>query len=353
MKIIKRTQGCCQTLSCCETSSNISLPVHLQTTAITVRTALTAKERLEHFLIRWGIGRMQYRVTPGLYSVGTPDRESPVLVTANYKLSFDKLRCSLTGLSAWIMVLDTKGINVWCAAGKGTFGTKELVRQIQLRCLRDLVSHRQLVLPQLAAPGVAAHEVKQMTGFHVIYGPVQARDLPVFLANDFHADERMRKISFSLKDRLVLVPMEFIPGLKYAPFFLIWLALLYLMGGAGAYESIKQQALLFLTALLGGTILFQILMPWLPTRSFALGGGLIGLVLITALSLIWHSSWLLAIAHVLLFAPITAFLALNFTGSTTFTSLSGVQKEMRYAVPIFLGSLLCGLILTILESIKV
>ena len=57
--------------------------------------------------------------------------ESPVLVSANYKLSFDCLRSELTGFNAWMLVLDTRGVNVWCSAGKGTFGTNEIVGRVQ------------------------------------------------------------------------------------------------------------------------------------------------------------------------------------------------------------------------------
>ena len=70
---------------------------------------------------------MHFRVEPGLYALGDPSTSSPVLVTANYKMSFDRLRSSLPGRDTWILVLDTKGINVWCAAGKGSIGTDELV----------------------------------------------------------------------------------------------------------------------------------------------------------------------------------------------------------------------------------
>ena len=79
----------------------------------------------------WAIGRSRYAVAPGLYALGAPDPWSPVFVTANYKLSFDRLRTAAPGLNAWILVLDTRGINVWCAAGKGTFGTDEVVRRIE------------------------------------------------------------------------------------------------------------------------------------------------------------------------------------------------------------------------------
>src|SRR3972149_4985176 len=78
-----------------------------------VTTQLTMGERLGAWKVRWGIGRDRYRIDPGLYKVGSPDENSPVLVTANYKLTFDMVRKELTGLDAWILVLVTKGINVW------------------------------------------------------------------------------------------------------------------------------------------------------------------------------------------------------------------------------------------------
>ena len=108
---------------------------------------------------------MRYRVDPGLYAVGAPDAASPVFVSANYGLSFNVLRRALAGITGWILVLDTKGINVWCAAGKGTFGTAELIHRIQATRLDTVVTHRNLIVPQLGAPGVSAHEVGKATGF--------------------------------------------------------------------------------------------------------------------------------------------------------------------------------------------
>ena len=88
-----------------------------------VATKLSFQDTLGSWKCRWSIGRMNYMVDPGLYAVGQPDETSPVLVTANYKMTFDRLREQLGGLNLWIVVLDTDGVNVWCAAGKGTFGT--------------------------------------------------------------------------------------------------------------------------------------------------------------------------------------------------------------------------------------
>jgi CO dehydrogenase/acetyl-CoA synthase gamma subunit (corrinoid Fe-S protein) len=118
--------------------------------------------------------RNNYIVEPGMYAVGAPDKSSDVLVSANYKLSFDALRQVLKGLNAWVLVLDTKGINVWCAAGKGTFGTDELVQRISVTKLNRIVDHRRIIVPQLGAPGISGHEVKKASGFKVCYGPVRA-----------------------------------------------------------------------------------------------------------------------------------------------------------------------------------
>ena len=93
--------------------------------------------------------RMDYSVEPGVYAVGMPDEKSDIFVSANYKLSFDTLRKELEGLNAWILVIDTKGINVWCAAGKGTFGTDEIIFRIKSHKLDDLVGHKRIVLPQI------------------------------------------------------------------------------------------------------------------------------------------------------------------------------------------------------------
>ncbi|MBP8685386.1 MAG: hypothetical protein KBH31_00825, partial [Methanomassiliicoccales archaeon] len=137
-----------------------------------MRTTATLgrKEAWDHAKARMGIARMEHRVRPGLYALGEPTRSSPVLVTANYSLSFDALRSSLPGRDAWVLVLDTGGINVWCAAGKGTFGTEELIRAIGATKLSERVDGRTLILPQLGAPGVSAQEVHGATGFKVEYG---------------------------------------------------------------------------------------------------------------------------------------------------------------------------------------
>ncbi|MDP4239714.1 MAG: hypothetical protein Q8904_09645 [Bacteroidota bacterium] len=48
---------------------------------------------------------------------------------------------------------------------------------------------------------------------------------------------------------------------------------------------------------------------------------------------------------------IASFMTMNFTGSSTYTSLSGVQKEMKWAVPLQIGFMAVGSILFIISKL--
>jgi acetyl-CoA decarbonylase/synthase complex subunit gamma len=291
---------------------------------------------------------MDYTIDPGLYALGSPDAASPVLVSANYKLSFDTLRAALPGRNAWILVLDTRGINVWCAAGKGTFGTEELIRRIAASALAEVVSHRVLVVPQLGAPGVAAHTVRKRSGFSVHYGPIAAADLPAYLDDGHRATGAMRIKPFPLRDRAVLIPVEFVAALKPA---LLATAVFFLLGGIGgldgfwvtAWREGGFAALALWAAVVAGAAVHPLLLPWLPGRAFATKGLWLGAaVAVLALLAREHAGtpWeirLGTLAWLLLLPAVTAYLAMNFTGCSTFTSLSGVRREMRWALPLEIG----------------
>jgi hypothetical protein len=305
---------------------------------------------------RWGIGRMSYQVEPGLYALGAPTPESPVLVTANYKMTFDQLRRELGGLDTWLLVLDTFGVNVWCAAGKGTFGTDEVVRRVEATGLARIVSQRTLILPQLGAPGVAAHQVRQATGFRVVYGPVRACDIRAFLAAGCRATPEMRRVTFRLSERSAVVPMELVGGLRVSLAAVV--VLLVLAGvGRGGYslervwsDGIAAVALYFV-GYLAGTVVTPLLLPWIPGRAFALKGASVGGVLALAY-LLWEVKELgsragaLGVGAWLLLLPaVSSFFAMNFTGASPYTSPSGVRSEVRVALPTQALAAAVGLIL--------
>ena len=306
-----------------------------------VGTKLTPRDRRGAWRVRWGIGRETYRVEPGLYAVGSPGAEAPVLVSANYKLSFDSLRAAIDGLSAWLLVVDTRGINVWCAAGKGTFSAAEINRMADKTRLAEVVDHRRLVLPQLSAPGVAAHEVKRGSGFRAVFGPLRAADLPAFLAAGMTATPQMRAASFHLSERLVLTPVELSVALR--PKAVALSAGVLGLAALGRGRPSLRRALaqggpaigVAWLSLLGGGLVTPILLPWLPGRALSAKGATVGAALAAGSVLVLRPrlSGAAAVGVLAGVPAATSYVAMNFTGSTPYTSPSGVQREMRRALP--------------------
>ncbi len=324
-----------------------------------VSASLTRDDCLGILLARLTFNRMDYKVEPGLYALGNPGPGSPVLVTANYKLTFDTVRSSVGSLDAWIMVLDTKGINVWCAAGKGTFGTREMIERIKKTGLAGIVTSRTVMVPQLGAPGVAGHLVQKETGFRVVFGPVRAWALPAFLKNNMQATPEMRKVHFGFFDRFILVPAE-VAFLFPAGLYVI-AAFFFLLGfGNGGYSiplmlhDGRIAAFNLLSAFFAGAVLGPLFLPWLPGRSFAQKGCIAG----AAVSLLLlgfgaiSGRPLVITAWFLLIPAIASFLTMNFTGASTFTSLSGVRREMRIAVPLQAVFFAAGLVFLIISRFR-
>lgn len=322
----------------------------------TVSTTLDLKDYLGAIKVRWGINRNNYSIKPGLYKVGKPNSESDVFVSANYKLSFDTLRKNLASLNAWILVIDTKGVNVWCAAGKKTFGTENIIRSIKSTSLDQIVKHRKIIVPQLGAPGVAAHEVKERSGFRIIYGPVRACDIKPFIEAGYKATPAMRKVNFPIKERAKLIPVDFMYG-KYK--LMIAIGIIFLLAGIDktglSFSRIIEKSAFPVCSILGayiaGIVITPLMLPYTPFRAFALKGAIWGTVSTLVLKQFFHLSTLEFIAMGLISISIASFTAMNFTGSSTYTSLSGVKKEMKWSIPFQIAFIAIGIILFIISKL--
>ncbi|MGM0417610.1 MAG: mercury methylation corrinoid protein HgcA [Thermodesulfobacteriota bacterium] len=307
-----------------------------------VKTSLDKFDLLQTFFVRCGFKRHKYEVSPGLYAAGNPGPESEVLVTANFKLTFDHLRKNLEGLDLWILVLDTNGVNVWCAAGKKTFSTEEIVKKVKTSELENVVNHRRLILPQLGAIGVSAFDVLKKSGFKVIYGPVRAKDIKAFLENSMQADEKMRRVTFNMYERFILTPVELYTGLKPA---LIAAVFLFLISGAGpgifSFENLTERGPVciaaFITGIFSGAVATPVLLPYLPGKAFGLKGIISGFLFYFLIFFLTGASKFSFSANtglLLLTASVSSYFAMNFTGSTPYTSPSGVEKEMKLYIPV-------------------
>ncbi len=321
--------------------------------AIRLETRLRPRDRFGALALRLGIGRDRAAVSPGLYYTGNPGPESPVLVTANYRLTVDALRRELGRVCAWVLVIDTGGINVWCAAGKGSFNARGVASYVSRSDLDRLAPSAPLVLPQLSASGVDAHALAGDTGRRVVFGPVYARDLPRFLESGLRKDESMRAVRFTAAERLALVPVELMhSGLLHLAA-LILSALVALPAGPGFLSRAALTAAYLEGSLLVAIAGFPLLLPILPGRLFSVRGAVLHGVWSAAFFAIAKQGIALhgiaglapfAVPLFLLSGAFASYLALNFTGSSTFTSQRGVEREVKKSVPIMIGSVAAGLL---------
>jgi len=148
-------------------------------------------------LFRW----FPHATGPGLYKVGSPDENSPVVVTANFSLTVDRVRRALSGEDLWLLVANSDGVNVWCAAAGGGFNHNRVIDAVKVSGLADKVKHRELILPALSAMGMDRKAIKEDTGFASRFGPVLAADIPAFLAAGKKKTEDMRRFRFDIKHR--------------------------------------------------------------------------------------------------------------------------------------------------------
>jgi acetyl-CoA decarbonylase/synthase complex subunit gamma len=204
--------------------------------------------------------------------------------------------------------------------------------------------------------------VKKASGFKVIYGPIRAEDLPAFLNRGMKALPEMRRKTFPLRERIVLIPVELVSALKAVLVAVLAMALFSGLLGSGPFlQEALQHGMLALVAMLGavtaGAVLTPLCLPWLPGRPFSVKGLWIGLV---AAAVLLFSRWepssspayrLETWAWVLMVLALTSFLAMSFTGASTYTSLSGVKKEMRWAVPFQIAVGFAGLCLWISSNV--
>ena len=211
---------------------------------------------MSFFKTIWGL---LFRLFPcptrvGLRRVGDPGRASPVLVTCNFHNTVQRLTRLLekAGVDAWLLVADSRGVNVWCAAGGEEFNTHSVVSAVKTSGVADRVDHRRLVLPPLGAPGISTDEVHAQTRWSTSWGPVYAEDLPRYLAGGRRRDESMRRVAYGWRERL-----DTALGSLF-PFYFIG-ALGFLLFGRG----------LLATYLVVGALTFAIFMlasPWLPGK---------------------------------------------------------------------------------------
>ena len=147
----------------------------------------------------------------GLIKIGNPGRNSPVLLTCNYHLTVERVKRAVKGTDVYLLVANSRGDNVWCSATGGHFTNHSVISVIKTSGIEELVSHRNIILPQLAATGIEGKVIQKKAGWKVVWGPVYAKDIPLFIERKFKKSSRMNEVGFPPIQRIEMAVMWAFP----------------------------------------------------------------------------------------------------------------------------------------------
>ena len=294
---------------------------------------LTWRDYIKVFICWFDAFKKTYAIEPGLYYTGERyDRQTPLLVTANYFLSVFLVVRRIRNFNARLLVIDTDGINVWCSAGKEKFSNEEITKQLD-RYDRSLLTDDKrvtLILPKLSLAGVRLRELRK-SHIRPVIGPVYAKDLPGYLSQPPYKDCDEDRVVFGLQSRL----FTWLPGLvqvvsySFGIVFVFWIV-------EQIWKLPVPLGIIAITAILAGA--YPILFPWIPGRRFAVKG--LWLAAFTSLVIcVLTATGKLVFADLpmaLLFTFGTAiFYGLSYTGNSAVSNYSRVRKEIARFLPIY------------------
>ena len=291
-----------------------------------------------------------YDIEPGLYYTGKEyEINSPLLVTCNYHMTVFLLWRILKGRNVRILVIDTKGINVWCSSGKGQFSAGLIINHLAKFAKKDLTENAKLevILPKLSLSGVKLAELRK-AGIIPRIGPIYAQNLPEYLDGDIQdCDDDHYK--FNLRNRLFTLLPSFIQFTKHIALVTVVLFLLHLIFKTGFWWQILPVSLSI-------PIIYITLFPILPSKNFSFKG----IVLFVLQSLFLYflfgpklsefSSYIIAF-HLLFYLGTNIFFGLYYTGNSGVSNYSLVKKEIVTFLPVVFVLYLAALTMLILPGV--
>ena len=125
------------------------------------------------------------QMNPGLYRVGTPAKDAPVLVTVNFSLTFFTLQgyLEVSRVPCFMLIVDTEGLSVLTAVAAGKFNEALVRDSIKKFNVENEVSHKILIIPGYAAP--LSGRIEEATGWKVMVGPRDAAEIGEYLTEEW------------------------------------------------------------------------------------------------------------------------------------------------------------------------
>ena len=274
-------------------------------------------------------------IEPGIYQSGHPNENSPIIITANYEYTYIKVMRSLKGLDAWILCVDSNGINVWCAARGNDFGNTQLLEAVEATGIHNLTQKKTLILPQLSAGGVAIPQLPKNSEkfpFKIVYGPIWSKDIPQYVK------ERPTRKPDSMKLAKFTISHRMRAGITHTTFLLRKIFLLPLIIIAVLLLALNWSNKLwwigeiFIWIILTNTIIAFLFPLSNFSRKFIIKGiffGVINIIILGGISWTLHKSIFFILWNLCFYFWIAFFSSMSFSGYTMSTSPREIQSEYQ------------------------
>jgi acetyl-CoA decarbonylase/synthase complex subunit gamma len=121
-------------------------------------------------------------VTQGIYEIGSPDENSPVLITTNFSLTYFIVSGEIEGsrVPSWLLIMDTEGLSVMTAWAAGKFVGDAVGMFVKKSGIEEKVAHKKIIIPGYAA-AIAGDMEEELPEWEILVGPRDASLLPKFL----------------------------------------------------------------------------------------------------------------------------------------------------------------------------
>ncbi|MFZ0451248.1 MAG: acetyl-CoA decarbonylase/synthase complex subunit gamma [Desulfatiglandaceae bacterium] len=121
-------------------------------------------------------------VTEGIYEIGTPDENSPVLITTNFSLTYFIVSGEIEGsrIPSWLLIMDTEGLSVMTAWAAGKFVGDAVGMFVKKSGIAEKVAHRKIIIPGYSA-SISGDMEEELPDWEVLIGPRDASLIPKFL----------------------------------------------------------------------------------------------------------------------------------------------------------------------------
>ena len=121
-------------------------------------------------------------VTEGIYEIGTPDENSPVLITTNFALTYFIVSGEIEAsrVPAYLLIKDSEGLSVMTAWAAGKFSGDDVGMFVKKCGIADKVKHQEVIIPGYAA-AIAGDMEEELPGWTITVGPREAAHIAGFL----------------------------------------------------------------------------------------------------------------------------------------------------------------------------